>query len=122
MPANTINKLYNFYINAAPTRILHGSNEYYIECNKQKLQTIHTYIVETEMLRHNIVVHIQLQDKKIPKWNCILNCCAEYPVIKAPYLESSEKLDRLFPGSLHKIKFHIFYNIFQFSIHGLNTI
>ena len=36
-----------------------------------------------------------------------------------PFLESSEQLDRFFPASLHKIKFHIFQNISKYSIQGL---
>ena len=39
--------------------------------------------------------------------------------MNAPYLESSEQLDRLFPTSLHEIKFRIFQNIYKCSIHGL---
>ena len=39
--------------------------------------------------------------------------------MNAPYLESSEQLDCLFPASLKKIIFHIFQNISKFSIHGL---
>ena len=39
--------------------------------------------------------------------------------MNAQYLESSEQLDRLFPASLHEIKFRIFQNIYKFSIHGL---
>ena len=46
-----------------------------------------------------------------------MNCCAECTGMKATYLEPSKHLDRLFPGSLHKIKFHIFQNIPKFSIH-----
>ena len=37
----------------------------------------------------------------------------------APYLESSYQLDRFFPASLNKIKFHIFQNISKRSIHSL---
>ena len=37
----------------------------------------------------------------------------------APYLESSEQLDRFFPACLYKIKLHIFQNISKCLIHGL---
>ena len=47
----------------------------------------------------------------ILKWCCIFNCCSGCPIMNAPYLESSEQLDRLFPASFHKIKFHIYQNI-----------
>ena len=40
-------------------------------------------------------------------------------MMNAPFLEESEQLDRLFPASLHKIKFHIFQNISKCLIHGL---
>ena len=36
-----------------------------------------------------------------------------------PYLESSEQINRFFPGSLHKIKFHIFKNKYNFLINVL---
>ena len=39
--------------------------------------------------------------------------------MNALYLESLEQLDILFPASLHKIKFHMFQNISELSIHGL---
>ena len=51
--------------------------------------------------------------------NWILNCCSDCTRMNAPYLESSEQLDCLFPTSLHKIKLHIFQNIPKISIHGL---
>ena len=37
----------------------------------------------------------------------------------APFLESSEHLNRFFPESLHKIMFHKFQNISKCLIHGL---
>ena len=39
--------------------------------------------------------------------------------MNAPYLESSEQLDIFFPDFLHKIKFHIFQNIYKCLIHRL---
>ena len=39
--------------------------------------------------------------------------------MNAPYLESSEQLDILFPASLHKIRFHMFQNKSKISIHVL---
>ena len=41
--------------------------------------------------------------------------------MNAPYLESSEKLDHLFPTSPHKIKFHTFQNISKCPIQELRT-
>ena len=40
-------------------------------------------------------------------------------MMNAPFLESSEKLDRFYPASFHKIKFHIFQNIPKYFIHIL---
>ena len=48
-----------------------------------------------------------------------MNCCDECPGMSEKYLESSKHLDRLFPGSLHEIKFHIFQNITKLPINGL---
>ena len=42
--------------------------------------------------------------------------------MNAQYLESSHQLDRFFPDSLHKIKFHIFQNISNCFIHGYNHL
>ena len=53
------------------------------------------------------------------KWECILNCCAKCPGTNEPGLESPKQLDRLFPGSLNKINFHIFQHIYKCSTHGL---
>ena len=39
--------------------------------------------------------------------------------MNAPFLESSEQLNILFPAYLHKIKFHIFQNISKCLIHRL---
>ena len=58
----------------------------------------------------------------IPKWGFVLNCCYDCTKMNALYLELSEQLDRLFPASLHKIKFHIFQNIAKSSIHGLRPL
>ena len=30
------------------------------------------------------------------KWDCILNCCSDFPITNVPYLESPEQLNRLF--------------------------
>ena len=56
---------------------------------------------------------------KIPKWDFILNVCSDCPMMNAPFLESSEQLDSFFPAYLHKIKFHIFQNVFKCMIHRL---
>ena len=48
-----------------------------------------------------------------------MNCCAEFTRMKEPDLEPPKQLDRLFPGSFHKLKFHIFYNRSKCSINVL---
>ena len=40
-------------------------------------------------------------------------------MMNAPFLESSEQLNRFFPASLYKIRSHIFQNISKCLIHGL---
>ena len=58
----------------------------------------------------------------IPKWDLILNCCSGCPRMNAPYLESSEQLDHLFPASVHKIKIHLFQNISKYLILRLRPV
>ena len=48
-----------------------------------------------------------------------MNCCYDCPSINYPYLESPEQIDRFFPDSLNKIKFHTFKSISKCLIHGL---
>ena len=48
-----------------------------------------------------------------------MNCCSGCPRMNVPYLESSEQLYQLCPAYLHKIKFHIFQNIYKCLIQGL---
>ena len=55
----------------------------------------------------------------IPKQDRIFNRCSYFPRMNYPYLESLKQLDRLFPSSLHKIKFHIFNNVYKYWIHRL---
>ena len=71
------------------------------------------------IMHHPITVPLQLLDQIFPKWDCILNCCSDCPMMNVPFLESSEQLNRFFPESLDKIKFHIFQNISKCLIHGL---
>ena len=60
-----------------------------------------------------------ITESKIPKWDCNLNYFSDCPGMNTPDLYSPEQLDRLFPASLHKIKFHTFQNISKCLIHEL---
>ena len=112
-------KLDKLYINYVSTIIIQEYKLDFIEYNNK-------------IFPNNPHIHLRLCDatssynfpspitgSKIPKWECILNCCYDFPRMNAPYLESSKQLDSLFPDSLHKIKFHIFQKISRFSIHVL---
>ena len=48
----------------------------------------------------------------------MLNCCSDCTMMNAPFLESSEQLNRFFLAPLHKSRFHIFQKS-KCSIHGL---
>ena len=52
-----------------------------------------------------------IKGSNIQKRDCILNYCYDCPGTNAPDLESSKQIDRLFPASTHKIRFHISQNI-----------
>ena len=47
------------------------------------------------MLCRHIIVTFTIAGSKIPKWDCILKCCAGFPGMNGPYLESPKKLDCL---------------------------
>ena len=111
-------KLDKLYINSLSTKLLQISKIDLIENNNQ-IFTNNSYI-------HLIFCYFAssycclspILGSKLPKWDCIMNCCYDCPRMNAPYLESSEQLDRFFTDSFHKIKFHIFQNIYKCSIHG----
>ena len=95
-------KLDRLYINAESTRNLQISKIYYIEYNNQIFpENYHIHLIAYDAASSYHCMH-QIVGSKILKWDCILNCCTECPRMKAPYLESSKQLDRLFTGSLHK--------------------
>ena len=74
------------------------------------------------MLRHNIIVPLQLMKKRFQNGNAFLIVVLIVTRINGPYLEPSEQLYRFFPLSIHKIKFHILQNIYKCLIHGLISI
>ena len=48
-----------------------------------------------------------------------MNCFSDCPRMNVPYLESSKQLHCFFPDFLHKIKSHIFQNIYKCFTKGL---
>ena len=114
-----LSKIDKLYINYASTILLKIPKNNYIEHKKHIFlndSQIHLRYCDAASSYHCIYPII---GSKIPKWDCILKCCSDFPMINDPFLESSEQLDRLFPVSLHKIKFHIFQNLSKCSINGL---
>ena len=112
-------KFDKLYINSASIRLLEISNNDSIEYKKQIFLNdshIHLRACDTASSYH---CSSQINGSKIPKRDCILNCCSDFPMMNAPFLESSEQLNCFFPASLRKIKFHIFQNISKFLIHIL---
>ena len=100
-------KLDKLYMNSASTRLLQRSKNDFIEYNNEVFPSnshINLRACDSASLYHcsNPVI---VSD--IPTWDCILNCCYDCPRISAPYLESSEQLDRFFPDPHHKIKSRI---------------
>ena len=94
-------KIDKLYINFAPNTILHRYNTNFIEYNNQIFSNnshIHLRACDTSTSYNFLYPIVGLN---IPKWDCILNCCSDFPGMNAPYLESSEQIDCVFPDSLH---------------------
>ena len=69
------------YINYASTRLLQIS-----KINNQIFPNnsyIHLSACDSESSYH---CPFPITGSKIPKWDCILNCCSDYPRMNAPYL------------------------------------
>ena len=92
MTVKTMEFFVKLYLNVASTRILQISKKDYDKLKNQ-------------VFPNNFHIHIRYCDyassyhffypmtgSKIPKWDCILNCCFECPGVKAPYLESSKNI------------------------------
>ena len=81
-----LEKLDNLYINLALTGILKISNKHYIEYKNQIFSNnshINIIFYNDASLYH---CYSPIAGSKIPKWDCVLNFCAECPGMKAPYL------------------------------------
>ena len=112
-------KLDTFYVNSASTSLLQRYKHDFIKYNNKTFpNNLHIHLRACDAVSSYKCTH-PITESNIPKWDHILNCCSVCLSMNAPYLESSEQLDRFFPGYLHIIKFHIFQNISKCSIHGL---
>ena len=103
-------KLDKLYINSASTRLLQRSKNDSIEYKiKMFPNNQHTNwrACDAEPLYH---CPYPSNGPKLTKWDCILNCCSDFPGTNTTDLESSEQLDRFFLASFHK-KFHIFKKV-----------
>ena len=114
-----LSKLDKLYINYESTRVLKISKIDLIEYkNKIFPNNSHIYLRDCDSTSSYHCPY-PITGPNIPKWECILNFCFDFTRMNDPYLESPEQMDRFFPDSLHKIKFHIFQNISKYSIRGL---
>ena len=107
------------YINYASTRLLQRSKNSFIEYKKQIFPNdsyIHLKACDAASSYHR---PSPIFGYNITKWDLFLNCCSDFPMMVAPFIESSEKDYRLFPDYLHKIKFHIFQNISKLLVQKL---
>ena len=114
-----LSKLDKLYVNSESTRLLERSKNYFIEYKKQIFPNdshIHLRACDDESSYH---CSSQITGSNIPKLDCILNCCSRFPMMNAPFLESSEQPNSFLPESLQKIEFRIFQNISKCSLHGL---
>ena len=97
-----VDKLDKLYINSASTKLLKRSKNYFIQ---YKNEIFSNNLCDAASSYH---CPYPITGSNIKKWDCILNCCSDCASINAPYIESSEQLDRFFSSSLHKIRCHIF--------------
>ena len=111
MRLSKFSKIDKLYINYAPTRVLQISKIDFIEYkNKIFPNNSPTHLKACDAASSYHLTY-PIMGSNIPKWDCIFNCCDDFPMMNAPDLESSEKLDCFFPISLHKIIIYIFQNI-----------
>ena len=103
-------KLDKLYINSASTRFLQRYKINFIEYKNQKFPNnshIHLRACDAESSYH---CTSPIMGPNIPKRYYILNCCSDFARTNAPYLESSEQLDRFFPASNY-IYFKTYLNV-----------
>ena len=114
-----LSKLDHLYINSATTRLLEISENDFIQYKKQIFPNESHITLRACDATSSYRYSSPITGSNIPKWEFILNCCSDCPMMNAPFLESSEQINSFFPESFHKIKFHIFQNISKCPIHGL---
>ena len=112
-------KLDKLYINSASNRLLQRSKIGFIEYKHQTFPNISHINLKACDATSSYHCNSPITGSKIPKWDCILECCANCPGMNALYLKLPEQLDSLFLDYLHKVKLYIFQNIYKYSIHGL---
>ena len=112
-------KLDKIYINSESNRLLKISKNDFIKYKNQIFPNnlnIHWRACDAASSYH---CPSPISGSNIPRWECIFNCCYDCRIMNAPYLESLEQLDGLFPTYHHEIEFRIFKNISKCFIHVL---
>ena len=106
------------YLNTVWTRILQRSKkEYYKYKNKIFPNNSHIYIRYFDAAS-SYPFPYTMTGSRIPKCDCILNCCSGFHRMKAVSLESSKTLENFFLVYVLKT-IYVFQNIYKCLIHGL---
>ena len=91
-----LSKFDKLYINSASTRLLERSKNNFIEKKKQiSPNDSHKHLRACDAAS-SYRFPSPITGSKIPKWDCILNCYSDFPMMNAQFLESSEQLNRYF--------------------------
>ena len=85
-------KLDKLYISTKSTRLLQRPTKYDIEYNIQTFPNNSHNHIRNCNYASSYHCPSTIAGSKIPIWDCMLNCCAECPGMKAPDLESSKIL------------------------------
>ena len=99
-----VEKLDKLYINYVSTWLLQRYKHDFIEYNSQIFPNnshIHLSACDDASSYH---CPYPVTVSNIPQLDCIFNCCYDFPRMNAPYLKSSEQLDRFYPAPLMKLK------------------
>ena len=110
-------KLDKLYIISTSTKLLQRSKHDFISYNNQIFPNNSHINLRTCDDVSSYHYPSPITGSNIQKWDRIFDCFSGCQRMNAPYLESSDKLDSLFPVSLNKIRFHIFQRISIFSIY-----
>ena len=55
---------------------------------------------------------LNIKDKYISHWKCIIFYCSNFPPVKKPYEETQDNID------MPNIKYHIYKEVANYAIHG----